>query len=169
MAVEALAVIGGLGAALQLSTAALDFSKFLYHLATNAGAAAAEIERFAHQVRSFSQAVNVAQMALAKYFRDNPQSPVVIHISSRHILADIDSEAETVQNHLLDVQAKAERLKSRSVLLAIIKWSLNKSLILKLAPEMESVKTSLNLLMVTTLFEHTLQLSRSENISREDM
>lgn len=100
-------------------------------------------------------------MALAKYFRENPKSPVVIHISSRHILEDINSEAETVQDHLLDVQAKAERLKSRSVLWASIKWSWNKSLILELTPETESVKTSLNLLMVTTLFEHTLQLSRS--------
>lgn len=129
---EVLAVVGGLAAAVQLCGSALRFSNVLFRFSTDAGAATAEVERFALQVRSFSKAVNVAQITLIKYIRECPKSAVVVHISSVHILADIDSEAATVQKHLLDIQAQVKGLKSRSVVWASIKWTWNKSSIMEL-------------------------------------
>ena len=150
---EFLAVTGGLAAVIQLATSGRRFAKILYRFAVDAGAAAAEVERFANQVRTFSDTVEVAEQTLSRYCRDNPASPLVVFMDRRKVLANIDSEATTVRTHLRAVRDQVIGMKSRSILWASIKWSWKKSSILELSPEMESVKTSLSLLMVTAQFE----------------
>lgn len=150
---EFLAIAGGMAAVVQLAGTGRRFFKTLHRFAMNAGSAGAEVERFANQVRTFSDAVELAEQTLSTYCREHPKSPLVAYIWRRKILANIDSEARAVRLHLRDIQARVVNMESRSVLWASLKWTINKSSILELSPEMESVKTSLGLLMATAQFE----------------
>lgn len=150
---EVLAITGGLAAALQLSSFAIKFAKALYQLAADAGAAASEVERFANQVKIFSAAVTVAHRTLSNFCAENPKSPLVIFISSRRVLADIGTEASIVRRRLRRIRDKVMGMRSRSAVWAYIKWSFKKSSILNLHPEMEGVKTSLDLLISTAYLE----------------
>ncbi|KAH6850575.1 hypothetical protein B0I37DRAFT_117004 [Chaetomium sp. MPI-CAGE-AT-0009] len=155
---EFLAIAGGMAAVVQLAGTARRFFKTLRRFSMNAGAAGAEVERFANQVRTFSNAIELAEQTLSIYCREHPKSPLVAFVDRSKILANIDSEARAVQTHLRAVHARVVNMKSRSILWASIKWSFNKSSILELNPEMESVKASLNLLIALTQLEATMAM-----------
>jgi hypothetical protein len=150
---EVLAITGGLAAALQLSSCAKKFATALYRFADDAGTAGLEVERFANQVRSFSETVTVAHGTLSHFCSENPRSPVVVYISSNDVLKNIGTEAMAVQAHLRQIQHQVVGLRSSVTLWASVKWSFKKSSILELSPEMESVKTSLILVITTAHFE----------------
>jgi hypothetical protein len=166
---EFLAVTGGLAAVVQLAASGRRLVKTLYRFAVDAGAAAAEVERFANQVRTFSGTVEVAQQTVSFYCRENPESPVVAFIKSSQVLADIDSEASTVQAHLWAIRDQVIDMKSRWVVWASIKWSVKKSSILELSPQMESVKTSLCLLMASTNLEALISRSGNNRDSNKEL
>jgi hypothetical protein len=141
-----LAIVGGLAAVLQLSSSARKFTSALYQVAVDAGAATAEIQRFALQVDSFSMVTRASHITLSCYCNKNRDSRLVQFLVSNQVLRNIGSEAKVVDSHLRHIWRKIESLRSRSTLWAYIKWSFSKSSVMKLSPEMESVKTSLNLL-----------------------
>ncbi|KAH6842896.1 hypothetical protein B0I37DRAFT_418043 [Chaetomium sp. MPI-CAGE-AT-0009] len=147
---EFLAVTGGLAAVVQLAVSGRDLAKTLYRFAVDTGAAAAEVERFANQ---------------------NPESPVVAFIKNSQVLENIYSEASTVRAHLRAIRDQVIDMKSRWVLWASIKWNFKKLSILELSPEMESVKTSLCLLMASTNLEalHLISRSRDNQDSNDEL
>jgi hypothetical protein len=158
---EALAVVGALAAVLQLCSCARKFARVLHQFAVDAGVAAAEIKRFAYQIRSFSNTVDTAQCTLSRYCTENPTSPIVVFMRNRNVLGDLNIEATMVEGHLLDIRDQVMGMKSRLVLWTSIKWSFKKSSVLGLFPEMENIKTSLGLLVATAHFEATIQAVRS--------
>lgn len=150
---EFMAMAGGLAAVLQLSASAQRLVKVLYRLAADAGAASDEVNRFATQVETFSNTIKVAQFGLRQYCTEHTNYPVVIYISELRVLDGVNSEAKHVQQHLQAIARQVKALRSRSVLWTRFKWLWNKSSILDLHPGLESVKTSLNLLLATTQLE----------------
>lgn len=151
---EAPATSGALEEVVWLCGSARKLSKVLYKFARDAGIVADEVERFANQVRSFSDTIATAELSLTHYCEENLASRVVSFLSSRNVLESIAHEAASVEEHLFAIQDTVEGLlQSRPILWASIKWSWKKSSILELAPEMESVKSSLQLLIVITQFE----------------
>ncbi|KAK3297302.1 uncharacterized protein B0H64DRAFT_372689 [Chaetomium fimeti] len=150
---ELIAIAGGIAAIVQLAGTGRRLCKILHQFATDAGAAGVEVRRFANQVRTFSDSIELAERTLFIYCRDHRTSRLVADMEERNILANIDYEAETVRAHLRAIRDRVLNMKSRSVLWATIKWRFNKASILELSPEMESVKTNLNLIIATTQFE----------------
>jgi hypothetical protein len=150
---EVLAITGGLAAALQLSSYAKKLAKALYRFSKDAGAARREVERFSNQVQSFSDTVGLAHGTLSHFCSENPRSPVVVYISSNDVLKNIGSEAMAVKAHLRKIQHQVIGLRSSVTLWAIVKWAYKKSTISELFPEMESVKTSLSLVIATAQLE----------------
>lgn len=142
-------------AVLQLSRAGRRFFKTLQRFAVNAGIAhGAEVARFANQVRTFSNTIELTEETLSRYFRQHPESRLVAYIGRHQILADIDSEAGAIRLHLLAIQDRVVNMESRSILWASFKWAFNtRSSIWELSSEMESIKNSLGLLMATAQFE----------------
>jgi hypothetical protein len=153
---EVLAITGGLAAALQLSSGAKKFATTLYRFARDAGLAGREVERFANQVQSFSDTVGLAHGTLSQFCSENPTSRVVVFISSKNVLKNIGTEAMAVRAHLRQIQHQVIGLRSTVTLWASFKWSIKKSSILELTPEMESVKTSLGLVLACVQFATTM-------------
>jgi hypothetical protein len=139
-------IIGGLAAVVQLCGTARAVAKVAYRFASNVGGASAEVKRFAIQVLLFCDVVEAAELSLRNYCTENEESPLVDFICSRRILDNIGHEAEAVEEHLRAIHDQVRGLGSSSILWASIKWTLKKSSILGLVPEMECVKSSLNLL-----------------------
>ena len=105
------------------------------------------MKRFALQVQAFSDVVEAAELSLRNYCTENKESSLVDFICSRRILDNIGHEAEAVEEHLRAIRDQVRGLGSSSILWASMKWALKKSSILGLFPEMECVKSSLNLLV----------------------
>ncbi len=160
-------IISGLAAVLQLCGTARAVVKVAHRFSRNAGGASADVRRFAIQVQIFSDVVEAAEFSLQSYCTKNQKSPLVVFIHSRGILDNIGEEAKAVQEHLRDIRARVRSLGSSSILWASIKWTWNKSSILELVPEMESVKGSLNLLLAISGFEERTGAGR--NASDEEM
>ena len=160
-------IIGGLAAVAQLCGTARTLAKVIYRFSRNVGGASGDVRRFANQVQTFSDLVEAAELSLHSYCTKNPKSPLVVFIRSRRILDNIGDEAKAVQEHLRDIRARVRGLRSSSILWASFKWTWNKSSILELVPEMESVKGSLNLLLAISGFEERTGAGR--NGSDEEM
>ncbi|KAK4238282.1 hypothetical protein C8A03DRAFT_15257 [Achaetomium macrosporum] len=164
---EVLAIVGGLAAFVQLSSTAARVARILLRFAMNAGAVSAQVKHFAHQVQTFSATVELARGHLHGYCTAHPKSPLVIHISSHKVLDNVLSEAQAIEDHLWDVYRQAKKLNSRSVIWASIKWSLKRSSILELSPEMQSLLISLNVLQSTVLLDLALRSPASDDSRRE--
>lgn len=153
---EVLAVVGGIAAVVQLATSARRCARFLRRFAADAGGAADEVERFAIQIKTFSDTIGVSQFTISSFCNKNPRSPMVAFIASHRVIENIINDAEHVQNHLEAIQDQVEGISSRFPLLVSIMWAFRKSSFRELYPEMESVKTSLSLLMLNTQLAATL-------------
>ncbi|KAK4099509.1 hypothetical protein N658DRAFT_498212 [Parathielavia hyrcaniae] len=165
---EAIAAVGVLAAVVQLSSSAHKLAVALYDFARDAGAAAAEVEVFANQVESFSGTIQAAQGVLYSHFAQNRKSPIVQFLQTRNVYSNLDTEATMVRRRLVRIRDQVTDMAGRSILWNSIKWTFKKSSITVLSPQMESVKASLILLMVTAQLEAiNLSHSRDDEIMRD--
>ncbi|AEO63036.1 uncharacterized protein THITE_2084540 [Thermothielavioides terrestris NRRL 8126] len=166
---EVLAVAGGIAAIFELAKAGWRFADTLSQFARHAGAAGFEVERFANQVEAFSDAVELAQLILSRHLHRNQESSVVTYIRRQNILDIIGTEANIVQRRLRATQDQVMGLESRSVVLASIKWLLRRSSIMQLSPEMESVKSTLSLLVDIAQLEDVMNLADSVLSNKDEV
>ncbi len=155
-------IIGGLAAVTQLCGTALTVANVAHRFARNAGGASAEVKRFADQVRIFADGVRIAELSLRNYCTDtkNQESPLVLFVCSRHLLDLIGDEAKVVQQRLRIIRDQIKGLGSSSILWAAIKWTWKRPSILGLVPEMESIKSSLNLMVVSSMLDELVCAGR---------
>jgi hypothetical protein len=150
---EALAIIGGAAALIQLASSGGWFARGLYRFAKDAGAAAAEIERFGNQVQASAGTIEVALIVLNRYCAEHPSSALVSYIATRQVLIDIDTGARLVLAHMESITFQVNSIASRSTFWTNIRWTFKRTSILDLCPEIERVKSSLILLMMTVQFD----------------
>lgn len=156
---EVLAIPAALAAVLQLAEYGRHFSKVLYRFARNASTAREDVRRFASQVRTFADTIDLAQVSLDRHISAYADSPIIAYISTRAVLHNIAQQALQIFGRFQDSRDLVRSMDSDFGLWARFKWSLRKATVLELFPEMENVKTSLLLLMTTAQLE-SLTLSR---------
>ncbi|KAK1961658.1 hypothetical protein LY78DRAFT_721599 [Colletotrichum sublineola] len=118
--------------------------------ALHAGISKADVERCANHLRTFSLAVRMAHETLREYSEDSSASSVFDFISSKQVLRAISIDSNSLKT-CLSLAIKRFRNVSKDGLtpVAFIKWWLHKDAIITLFPEMERIKTSLTLIIVT--------------------
>ena len=166
---EVLAIPAALAAVLQLAEYGRHFSKVLYRFSRNASTAKEDVKRFASQVQTFSDTIDLAQVSLDRHFAAYAESPIIAYISRRPVLHNIAQQALQIFDRFQNSRDLVRTIDSGFGFWASIKWSLRKTTVLELFPEMETVKSSLLMLMSTAHLESlTLARENGAQLSEEE-
>jgi hypothetical protein len=147
------------------ATTALQISISLYDLARAYKSAAEEIENFALDLRSFASVVQLGQDSLERHRKKAPFSEVITYIESLDVLNQLASQSKRTTTSIERVWQQTRSLQSDN-LLTKVKWMAKKSEVRGLKPDMESLKSSLHLVMAAITME-ALQQSGSEDLQEE--
>ncbi|KAK1623796.1 hypothetical protein BDP81DRAFT_399142 [Colletotrichum phormii] len=151
---EVLGLVSSFAAIIQLVQYGEKFAKALYQYSEQQGYRTDEIERYAIQAITFSDVVRTAHFSLNQHCKKYPKSPVLDFIATQGALDNIAFQSESVELRLRKATSQVRSyLGSRNFVLSFFKWWYQKDCIKDLFPEMESIKTSLQLLMATAHFE----------------
>ncbi|TAQ88630.1 hypothetical protein B7494_g3054 [Chlorociboria aeruginascens] len=135
-----IAIVGVAGTATKLSIS-------LYKAAREAGAAGNDIKEFALKVQSFASIMEVAHGTLQKSCSQNPSSTFLKQVQDKAILDQLTTQSRDVVGNIKVLEPKISALGNNLTLISRFRWLLRKSEVQALGPKMETVKTSLILVM----------------------
>ncbi len=167
---EILAVSGALAVIVQLAEYGMKFSKIMIQFSHQVGSAYDEIENFALQVQMFSQVIGLARVTLLDHCSEVRESKVIRDIGKNQVLDGLAEQSRNVEKRLRVARRRVLAMKSKCRPLTVLKWILGKEYILKLSPDMESVKSTVDLLLSMVLLEK-IRLSKEEmpQVSRAEI
>ncbi|KAH7130977.1 hypothetical protein EDB81DRAFT_129757 [Dactylonectria macrodidyma] len=147
------------------ATTALQISISFCDLAKTYKSAAGEIEDFALDLRAFASVVQLGQDSLERHRNKSPLSEVIRYIESFDVLNQLASQSKRTTTNIERVWQQTRSLQSDN-LLTKVKWIAKKSEVRGLKPDMESLKSSLHLVMAAITME-ALQKNGSEDAQEE--
>ncbi|KAK1516623.1 hypothetical protein CPAR01_16239 [Colletotrichum paranaense] len=151
---EVLGLVSSFAAIIQLVQYGEKFAKALYQYSEQRGYRAEKIEHYANDVVTFSDVVRTAHFSLSQHCKKYPGSPVLDFIATQGVLNNIAFQSGSVEQRLKKATSQIRScLGSKSFVLSFFNWLYQKDSIKDLFPEMESIKTSLQLLLATAHFE----------------
>lgn len=142
LAASLVAFVGIAGTAAKLS-------KSLYRTARSASSARKDIETLSMHIEAFSSVVMAAYVSLKHYSHEQARSTVVDYVEEHQVLETLRVQSEHVTQRIKKLRPQIKAIPSSISILAKAKWLFQKSEVLALYPEMESVKTNLILLLNT--------------------
>lgn len=164
---EILGLIGSGVAILQVAEAATKLSKSLFHLARRIKSASEEIKDFAMQTQLFAGVIGAAHASLQQHNRSQgSESPVLRYIDNAGVLGKLVAASDRVTEHTKSLMPRLRALRSRLDLLTRIKWVMQREAVEAMGPKMESVKTSLILIITVISLEKGNQQERSAHGER---
>jgi len=151
---DIMAEIVGLTASVVAITAAastaLKLSKRMYGIARQLDVAADEIELFGHDMRLFNTAVELGLQSLKRMCKKlKPSGEMYHYLVRKKVLRQLADTSKSTERRLCSVWDTAESLQHRRRLLTHLKWVFKKADILALRPEMEALKSSLQLIVIS--------------------
>lgn len=152
---EVIALSASLAGVLQLVGYGYKFARTLTKFSQQVGSGSDEIDRFTAQVQFFSQTVGLAQVSLSRHVADYEESPVITYIRAHHVLDDLSTESKVVEQRLRVARHWILSMRHQHKIVVVLKWIWRKRSIMQLCPLMESIKTSMALIMSTAHFEVT--------------
>jgi len=147
---------------------ALKISRSLYRLARTIEGASEGIENFASDIRTFAVIVQDAQATLERHSKRQSSSEILQYITSHDVLNQLAQQSARVTDQLKKAWRTTDTIGSNLKLITKLRWMLKKGEITGLKPEMESLKTNLQLVMATVMMKHLLQMEESDD-TREEM
>jgi len=136
----------------------------LYRLAERIRAASSEIEDFALKMSLFGFIVEAAHSALDQHSKAF-NSTVLEFMDRRQVVANLGRESQKLVRRSKALMEKIRSIQSKLDLWTRVQWLLRKSEVEALGPDMESVKTSLTIVMQTLTLETLRQQPASPEIN----
>jgi len=127
-----------------------------------------EIYRFYLNLRSFSDGIELAHMELRRYCKAHSDSPAIEYIQTRQVLDVLSKRSNLVDDSLTGARRWVRSQKGRNKLLITLKWFLNKERIMALDPEMESVISRLQLIILIVKSEAIEMKTETSHASADD-
>ena len=118
-------------------------------------------------IKSFESLIGLACTSLDRQFKNTSRSPVICYIDDFKVMDDLVRQSKNVKRHMKRATPKMKRLPSNIDFFTEVKWALGKSKILALGPQIESVKTSLILIMTIVKMEQVQQEPQSDEAAKE--
>jgi hypothetical protein len=166
---EALAIIGGLAAVLQLAGLATNFSGSLIRTAREAGSAKDEIEAFALDIGASAQVIQLAHKTLVRHCEDEGNSDVLRYVRREHVLESVSQQSALIEKRIRIIRPKIRKMRSDVKILLYLKWIWKRQGLKELHPRMESVKSNMNLLALVVLLEVAIHKSPNSAEHRQEM
>ncbi|KAG4435996.1 hypothetical protein IFR05_008538 [Cadophora sp. M221] len=147
-----MAEIAGLAASVIAITAAastaLKISKRMYGMARQVNAAADEIEIFAHDMRLFNTSVELGLRSVNRLCTKlKPSSEMYQYLQREEVMRHLAKSSKLIGKRMDEVWDTAASLQSKRKLVTHVKWVFKKTDVLALRPEMESLKSNLQLIV----------------------
>jgi hypothetical protein len=165
---EIVGLASGIIAIAGAAKTALNMAKSMRRLSRDLGAAKEDIRKFSKDIEAFSSIIGAAHFSLETHSKGPLlQSKVLVFIHKRKLLDQLVDQSDRVIDHIEEIRPRIKALKSRISFVTRLKWILRRTDIVALGPKMESVKTSLNLVMTLVAFE-TLMQSIKNQVGSQD-
>ena len=147
--------------------AAYKTQKRIRRLARDLGAAQENILKFATEIKDFYLVVTTANFSLHEYSKKSPaENKVLQHIQHHELLHRIVRASECVMDHIYTLMPRLKSLESSIPLVERWKWVLRRTEVEALGPKMESVKSSLQLIVTVVTLESVLNQGESRENKR---
>lgn len=136
-------------------------------LARDLGAAQENILKFATEIKDFSLVVSTANLSLHEYSKkSSAENKVLQHIQRHEVLGRIVTASDCVMDHIYKLMPRLKSLESSIPLVERWKWVLRRTEVEALGPKMESVKSSLQLIVTVVTLESVLNQGESPENKR---
>jgi len=152
---------------------ALSLSKSIRRVARGLRTARKDIRKFAKEIEAFSSIIGAAHYSLSMHSRE-PQSQsagegskVLVFIHKRKLLDHLVDQSDHVADQIEEIRPRLVSIKSNISFIERWKWILCRREVGALGLNMESVKTSLNLVITLVMYE-TLMQSIGRQVNSQD-
>jgi hypothetical protein len=147
---------------------ALKLAKSIRRLSRDLGAARKDIRNFSREIEAFSSIIGAAQYSLKTHSREpQPPSKVLVFIQERKLLDQLVDQSDRVIDHIEEIRPHIKSLKSSISFITRLKWIRRRKDMMALGPKMESVKTSLSLVITLVTLETLMQSIKNQVGSRD--
>jgi hypothetical protein len=161
---EALRVINSIGAA---ADTAYGIQKDIRRLARDLGHAQGDIRKFAKDIKDYSLIVNSAILTLYQHAKTSPAETIVLRSIHNHkLFTRILAASHRVIDDIDKIWPRLESLESRIPFGERLKWATRRPQVEALGPKMESVKSSLDLIISVVTLELLLNQGESPEVKR---
>jgi hypothetical protein len=142
-------------------------AKNMRRLARDLGAAREDIRKFAREIEDFSLLIGSAHLSLHNLStKSQAQTKVLQYMHDQKLLKRIVAASNRVMDYIDKIWPRLKSLESSFGLLEKIKWVTRRSQVEALGPKMESVKSSLQLVVNIVTLETLLNQGHSPEIKR---
>ena len=160
---EIVGLASGIIAIAGAADTAFKMAKSIRRLSRDLGAARKNIRNFSREIEAFSSIIGAAHYSLETHSRKpQSQSKVLVFIQERKLLDQLVDQSNHVINHIEEIWPRIKSLKSSVSFITRLKWILRRTDMIALGPKMESVKTSLNLVITLVTFETLMQSIKNQ-------
>jgi len=164
---EAVGLIASIIAIGGVADKAYRVSKDIRRLARDLSSAQADIKKFATEIKDFSLVISYANLSLHEYSKKtSAESKVLESIQHQKLFDRILAASDRVIDHIYQIWPGLESLESTIPLFERFKWIMRRAEVAALHPKMESVKTSLQLIVSVVTLESVLKQGESRENKR---
>lgn len=137
--------------------AAVKITNSIYQLARDIAGAQDEIEDFGHEVNSFAGIMQIAYSTLNKYKNDpQPHSQALRDMQKHGIFNDLVNDCKRVMKHIKEIKKIFHSMDSPIELWTKFMWVLRKRDVKALSPKIQSVKSSISIVMQILTLENAM-------------
>lgn len=165
--IDPISFTASLVAILGTGTAALKYSISFYELARAVKSASDDIERFALDIRFFGTLMKTGYRCLETYYAKEPNSQVLNYFEELQIIASLSEQSKRTKKRIRRAWHRADSVPSGFKIVTRLKWIFRKGEVEAIYPDMERLKTSLQLIMTFVNFEAVQKRGDSEEARRE--
>jgi hypothetical protein len=154
---EILGLVASIAAVAGVADHALRLARSMKRLSRDLGAARKDIRCFARDIDAFSSIIGAAHYTLQTHAKPESPSKIVVFIHERKLLGQLVEQSDRVIDHIEELRPGIKSLKSSISFITRIRWIMRREDVNALRPKMESVKTSLNLVISMVMYEALMQ------------
>jgi len=154
---EFAASIIGIGTA---AGSAIKISKTIYHFCKTIHGAKHDIQAFAKDVETYGTVIRFAHLSLDRHL--GSESPVLDFMDTQHVLVQLKQQADRVKVQIKQLVRRIRPLRNKNEWWTRVKWVWQKPDFEAVGPKMESVKSSLNVVVTFIMMEVMLQQEKAE-------
>ncbi len=155
-------VLDSLGVIVELADCGHDLAQDLSGLRDDVRSASDEAERFAASAQSLSSVVAMAGSSLYRHCCQHADSKLMAYIADNNVLDSLSDESWVGVRRMRDASRKVVAMRSRFRLVAVARWIAGRRAILGLYPWMDSVKSSVYIVLCCVQLE-MMHLSMQQN------
>nr|XP_036582217.1 uncharacterized protein CTRU02_07783 [Colletotrichum truncatum]KAF6790877.1 hypothetical protein CTRU02_07783 [Colletotrichum truncatum] len=157
---EPLTIIAFIPALIQLGEYSFKFAKILRKYRRDEGLMDREIKNYENQILTFGMAIRTASSRLQRHHEKYPRSQAFRDFSNQDILNCLVKQEIGIDERLIMLERQVEEsLQSRFTAVRYFRWYRSSAEILKLLPQMDSIRNTLHLLIEISHYE-SLELER---------